>query len=443
MPLPSRWNSLRPHPEQQRLINSDVRFRTVPAGRRSGKTEIAKRKLILSAMKGSDHSIPRFFAGAPTRDQAKRIWWEDLKLLTPPDIMAGRPSESELTIYFTSGSQLVVVGMDKPERIEGVPWDGGVLDEYGNMKEKAWKEHVRPALSDRHGWCWFIGVPEGRNHYYDLDKQAKADTSGDWDSFHWKSADILPADEIQAAKRDLDELTYLQEYEASFISFEGRAYYSFDERYNTAKVKYNPKAPLILCLDFNVAPGTAAIIQEKTRFTEGHPVIGDSLTCIIGEVYIERNSNTVMVCNKIVHDWDQHEGLIYVYGDASGGAKGSAKVEGSDWELVRNILGNHFGRDRVYYHVKRSNPYERERVNAVNSRCKSMDGIVRLYVDPSKAPHVVKDFEGVQLVSGGSGEIDKVRNPKLTHLTDAIGYYLEYEFPVSGPNARVAVVKGV
>lgn len=443
MALSSRWTELRRHPEQQRLIHSPARFKTVPAGRRSGKTEIAKRNLVMASMMGSNYSIPRYFAGAPTRDQAKRIWWDDLKLLTPADSMSIKPSESELTIYFTSGAQLVVIGMDKPERIEGVPWDGGVLDEFGNMKEKAWKEHVRPALSDRRGWCWFIGVPEGRNHYYDLDKRAKADTTGDWDSFHWKSADILPPEEIEAARRDLDELTYLQEYEASFISFEGRAYYAFDERYNTARIKYNPKAPLIVCLDFNVAPGVAAVIQEKTRYIDETPILSDSLTCIIGEVYIERNSNTVMVCNRLIHDWGDHEGQIFVYGDASGGARGSAKVEGSDWELVKQTLGNHFGRERVYYRVKRANPYERERINAVNSRCRSLSGVVHLYVDPSKAPHVLKDFEGVQLVSGGSGEIDKTNNPKLTHLTDGIGYYLEYEFPVSGPNARVAAVKGL
>ena len=132
-------------------------------------------------------------------------------------------------------------------------------------KKKAWQENVRPALADRRGWCWFIGVPEGRNHYYDLDKQAKADDTGEWDSFHWVSADILPREEIEAAKRDLDELTFQQEFEASFVSFEGRAYYPFDERIHTARIRYNPKQPLVFCFDFNVAPGVAAVIQEKTR----------------------------------------------------------------------------------------------------------------------------------------------------------------------------------
>jgi len=454
MALASRWTKLRHHPEQRRLIRDiiedpdkglpGIRFPVVPAGRRSGKTEILKRKLIVASIKGTEFSIPRFFAGAPTRDQAKRIWWEDLKMMTPPLVQVRPPSESELTIFFSSGAQLVVVGMDKPERIEGVAWDGGVLDEYGNMKEKAWSEHVRPALSDRKGWCAFIGVPEGRNHYYDLYKKAQADDSGEWDSYHWKSADILDPAEIAAAKRDLDELTYLQEYEGSFLSFEGRTYYAFDERYNTARIRYNAKAPLIFCLDFNVAPGVAAVVQEKTRFNEKNlPIIGDTITCIIGEVRIERNSNTIMVCRKLINDWGKHEGQIYLYGDASGGAKGSAKVAGSDWDLVKKMINGHFGDSRVHYRIPSHNPFERERVNAVNSRCKSMEGVIRLYVDSTKAPFVIKDFEGVQCIPGGSGEIDKKGNPMLTHLSDAIGYYITEEFPVSGPRGKLIDVKGI
>src|SRR5690606_8837011 len=132
---------------------SPHRFNTVSAGRRSGKTELAKRKLVKACINAYQEWEPRFFAGAPTRDQAKRIYWDDLKALTPPSMMDGRPSESDLTIYYITGASLTVLGMDVPERVEGSPWDGGVLDEYGNMDADAWPKHVRPALSDRLGWC--------------------------------------------------------------------------------------------------------------------------------------------------------------------------------------------------------------------------------------------------------------------------------------------------
>lgn len=437
--LPKRYYALRNIPAQMPYANSAARFNVVPAGRRSGKTERFKRKLVRRALslEGITHGdTPRFFAGAPTRDQAKRIFWDDLKAMTQP-WWSGRPSETELTIRLITGSEIVVVGLDKPQRIEGAPWDGGGLDEYGNMKPSAWGENVRPALSDRGGWCDLIGVPEGRNHYYDLYNQAVADmqergAESEWAAFTWTSAEVLPASEIEAAKRDLDPLTFEQEYEASFVNFEGRAYYAFTDK-NKQKVRdrYNPRQPLIVCLDFNVAPGVAAIAQELPL---PNGIVG---TAVIGEVWIPNNSNTPAVCRKILADWQpKHTGRVEVYGDATGGSGGSAKVEGSDWDLVEKYLRNGtqglsgFG-NRVTFHVPASNPAERSRVNAVNSRTQSRDGTVRLMVDPTHAPHVVKDFEGVRTLVGGSGEIDKKHDPKLSHISDALGYYVVAKFPTT------------
>lgn len=380
------------------------------------------------ALIGSPHGPGRYFAGAPTRDQAKRIFWPDLKAMTPKELLAGPPSEGELIIRLVNGSEIHVLGFDKPERAEGVPWDHGALDEYGNMKAKVWSENIRPALSDRQGTCDFTGVPEGRNHYYDLYRQAKAagqEEGSEWAAFHWVSADILPASEIAAAKRDLDDLTFRQEYEASFVNFEGRAYYPFDEALHCGVLSYDRRRDLALCFDFNVSPGIAVIVQEQDLPS------GQKGTGVIGEVHIPRNSNTVSVCRKIVSDWGGHAGLVECYGDATGGASGSAKVQGSDWDLIKRELSQVYG-DRLRFRVPASNPRERSRLNAVNSRLKSGAGEVRLMVDAARAPNLVKDFEGVTLLKGGAGEIDKKRDPALTHMTDALGYYIEREFPVSG-----------
>jgi hypothetical protein len=224
--LTSRWTTLKYHPVQAAYWNSPHRFNVVPAGRRSGKTELAKRKVVKNALKGTKFDNPRFFCAAPTVAQAKRIYWQDLKAMVPRDLMSRDPYESDLIIPLITGAELHVLGMDKPERIEGSPWDGGILDEYGNMKEGAWSENVRPALADRNGWCDLIGVPEGRNHYYDKDLQAKAEmalrgSESEWGSFSWFSADILPAAEIEAARRDMHPKVFQQEYEGSFVDFSG------------------------------------------------------------------------------------------------------------------------------------------------------------------------------------------------------------------------------
>ena len=343
-----RWTKLKTSLVHHELFNSRKRFVTVHAGRRSYKTELSKRKIVSTLFdpQASVYDDPRYFCGAPTREQAKRIYWDDLKALIPPRYIIDK-SESELYIKTILNSSVCVVGLDKPERIEGTPWDGGILDEYGNMKAKAWPENVRPALSDRHGWCWLIGVPEGRNHYYDLDKMFLAEMTtnpnSDVGSYWWRSELVLDPEEIQAAKKQLDELTYEQEFGGSFISFQGRAYYSFEENHNCCRLEYNPKNDLILCFDFNVNPGICEIVQEFTMLDDRDlPIIGETVSGVIGEVYIPRNSNTPMVCKRVINDYKKHQGNIKVYGDATGGSSGTAKLTGSDWEIIEKMLCNAF-----------------------------------------------------------------------------------------------------
>lgn len=451
--VPARWTPLRPHAVQSQLWHSPARFVVAAAGRRSGKTELAKRKIVRRAIEGTQHFPARFFAAAPTHAQAKRLYWSDLKALIPSPLLAGKPSESELVIRLVNGAEIYVLGMDAPERIEGSPWDGGILDEYANMKGRAWGEHVRPALADRNGWCWLVGVPEGRNHYYDRWRFAQADTSGEWAAFTWHSADILDAAEIEAARRDLDPLVFRQEYEGSFVSFEGRAYYGFDETRNAAPLHYDPTRDLIIALDFNVAPGVAAVAQEQPlprRNPFGgwsHSSAYPTGTGWIGEVWIPRASNTELVCRRLLADWGQHAGLVFVYGDATGGGRGTAALDGSDVELVERFLRTGFPSDglpgfgdRLRMRFERSNPSERARVNAVNTRLHNSTGEVRMMVDPTRAPHLVRDFEGVLTVEGGSGELLKKPGSDLTHISDAAGYYVASQYPVTPRTASTQEV---
>lgn len=441
----NRWTPLREHAIQVAAYQSLKRFNVVPAGRRSGKTEIiGKRKQVLRFLLCHDKRYPQFyskypdpkyFIGAPTRDQVKRIYWNDIKALVPTEALSKAPNESNLILTGKNGAELHLLGLDKPERIEGSPWDHGVIDEIGNVKAGAWGQNIRPALSDRRGGCDLIGVPEGRNHYYKMYDKAlkqieeKGDKS-DWGAFHWISADILPAEEIEAAKMDLDPLVYQQEYEASFVNFTGLAYYNFGRNTQVGNYRqyYNPSKPISFCFDFNVAPGVAVVVQEMGADVFRVPV-GQTVTVAIGEVYIPTMSNTVMVCNRLIEDWSHHQGSIICYGDSTGGAAGSAKIRGSDWDLIKEALTPVFG-NRLYFNVPKANPRERQRVNAVNSRLLSAAGACKLLVDGKHCPHLIEDFEGVKVVEGSAGELDKKSDITLTHISDAFGYYVHFEFPV-------------
>jgi hypothetical protein len=427
--LTERWTPLDAHAEQRAFFVSVARFNVVPAGRRSGKTELAKRRMAIRSLSEFERKL---FCTAPTYAQAKRIFWEDMKDLIPDEYKV-RTHETELTITTVTGSTISVVGLDKPERIDGItPVDGIIVDEIANCKAKTWQEHVLPALSTkgRLGTADLIGVPEGRNFYWHLWRDAEHLPG--WARFHWKSAEILSEEDIAAARAGMDEATFRQEMEGSFEGFDGRAYYAFTADANCVHglaKRYDPSRELVLCFDFNVDPGVAAVVQEI-----------DGASCAIGEVWIPRSSNTQKVCRAVARGWGEHKGEVVCYGDATGGARGSAKVRGSDWDIIREELDAVF--PDVEYNVPKANPRERVRVNAMNARVRSAAGDVRLLVDPNECPHLVDDMEGVALKADGSGEIDKDPNKykMLTHMSDGVGYYVAARWPIRGMGAAVEVL---
>ena len=434
--LTPRWYPLIHHPQHDAWWNSKARFCIVPAGRRSGKTEIGKRRLVTKALSFCEAPNGRFVAGAPTHKQAKRIYWQDLKAMVPRELLCPwmrKPiSESELTIHLYNGARIEVCGLDVPERMEGDPLDHILLDEYGNVKKDAWDAHIMPGLftlGRPPGTGDLIGVPEGRNHYYKTYQRAVAGLEN-WEAFTWKSSDILPPEQIRQAKGELDPLTYAQEYEASFVTFAGRAYYQYSSEHNTEQRLidyYDDEAPLILCFDFNVDPGVCVICQE-VEYEGSNANCADRITAVIDEVHIVNNSNTLMVCDKILKKYRKHKGLVKCYGDPAGGARGTAKINGNDWELIKSCLVPYFD-ERLKFDVGRSAPSERIRLNCVNSRISSTNGTIRLLVDPLNAVKTSEDLEGVR--TDEQGHIDKKSDMTLTHLSDALGYYIERSFPIS------------
>jgi hypothetical protein len=323
-------------------------------------------------------------------------------------------------------------------RLEGSPLDLVVVDESADVREEAFTEHIRPGLSERGGQAWLVGTPDGRNWFWQMAQKAEADDSGLW-SFHtWPSSTVLDPSEIEIARGELDSRTFQQEYEASFLDATGRVYWNFRRELHAAEaLSYDPKLPLVLCFDFNVAPGVCAVIQEFPTYRGSNPAVDvtKSVTCVIDEVFCPTDSSTARISREIISRYGNHLGDVLCYGDASGGARHTSQVEGSDWSIVEKLLRPVFGRPRTRpgdgdfeIRVPNANPRERVRINAVNSRLQSADGRVHLLVDP-RAVHVVQDFEGVTYRAGTS-EIDKRSSPMLTHLSDAIGYYVALEYPL-------------
>jgi len=412
-------------PIQKKYYNDTHRFSVTSAGRRSRKTLISMAKLENRALedylKYNDNR--RYFHAAPTRQQAKDIFWEKLKKNTKI-FWTRQPSETELTVFLLNKIEIHVVGLDKPERIEGREWHGGHITEFGNIKSGAWEENIRPLFADTNGFCYIDGVPEGRNHYYDralyaaggvipktVPKQggyAENPTDSEWAFYTWFSSDVLTESEIISAKNDLDERTFRQEYEGSFESIEGRAYYNFSKE-NLKMCKYNENETVHIGMDFNVNPMTAVF---------GH-IFSDEYHQF-GEAYL-KNSNTFEMARHITELFPINK--VIIYPDSTGRAMESNATE-SDLQILKN--------KGFYICANSTNPYVKDRINAVNSLICSMDGKRRYFVNPKTCPKTINDLNKVERLPDGR-ENKKQEQQGLVHISSALGYLVSYNFPFVKP----------
>lgn len=428
-----RWYPLKDHPVQLdlvRAVDDGVRFPVVPAGRRSGKTERAKRFLARQAlwMPGE-----KYFAAAPTYNQAKKIWWDDLKMLTLSAAHLKKPSESELKIFLPNGTEVHILGLDQPQRIEGINWTGGIIDEIADVKSESVEANIMPALNTvdptrehYRAWCWFIGVPDGLNHYYDMAQYAETSGDKDWKLFHWKSSEILPPDVIESAKRTMSRRQYLQEYEASFETASGRIYEDYSGR-NRTDAELLPHEAIHWTHDQNFTPLSSAIV-----------VIRDGIPYFVDEIVLESAISRQSAMEFVEKYKDHKNKTVFIYGDPAGraGEKHGHKSDYTEIEEVLRLNGWTYQR-----RVKPAHPSIKDRQNAVRAMILNAADEVRLFVNPNKAPWCHKGLATVQLQEGSSFQEDQKN--KYQHITTAIGYFVDFHWPAGRSLAKSARVTGV
>ena len=116
--------------------------------------------------------------------------------------------------------------------------------------EKLFPEIIRPALSDRKGYCVFIGTPQGmNNNFYELYQHAQG--AEDWFDYKAKASDtkIVDNDELVKAKEVMGEKKYLQEFECDWIAnIEGAIYndtlVQMEDKKQLTRVPYDPALPV-------------------------------------------------------------------------------------------------------------------------------------------------------------------------------------------------------
>lgn len=388
-------------PGQIEVSQDQHRFRVVIAGRRWGKTYLSIRELAKAARQPNR----RCYYVAPTYRMAKQIVWDQLKYRLQDLNWIARINESDLTIQLVNGSKISLRGADNPDSLRGVGLDFVCLDEFAWIDQRAWTEVLRPTLSDRNGQALFISTPMGTSNWaYDLWQNHHRDPEN-WSSYQFTtlSGGRVSAEEIAQAELDLDERQFRQEYLATFETYAGRIFYSFDQS-NIVRATEPNLSQIYIGADFNVNPICAAI---GVRYGE--------VMHIIDEIYMH-SSNTNELVDEIKHRYPKSR--VIVYPDPAGSARKTSAGGATD----HNILSN------AGFTVKAPNRHDpvRDGINAVNARLHAASGDRYLYIDP-KCKHTIEALErfcykeGTQVPDKDSG---------YDHMADAVRYMITYIWPV-------------
>ena len=271
------------------------RWACLVAHRRAGKTVAAVNDIIRAAFM---YQGPNGLFGyvAPYQNQARRIAWDYFKYFAEPLIKEA--NEQQMTITLVNGAKIGLFGADNADAMRGLGFSGLYLDEYGDFKPSVFGNVLRAALADKGGWCVFAGTPKGRNQFYDIYQTAQR-LPDEWFLLRLPASEsgLLPQSELNAAKAQLSDDQYLQEFECSFEAAILGAFYGTEMRQADSQgrinpdVQYDPGYPVYTAWDLGYRDDTAIfwyqVISGEVRVIDFFAVSGADIRAI-AEVVVNK-----------------------------------------------------------------------------------------------------------------------------------------------------------
>lgn len=397
---------------QSEVAQAPHRFKTISAGRRSGKTFLSIREICYHARK-PNQTI--FYITASYR-QAKMIAWKLLKEKLLNLRWVQKINESELQITLKNNSTISLKGSENIDALRGVSLSYVVIDECAIVDPDLFQTIIRPALADQRGGGMFISTPMGKsNWFYDLYNMEK-DLPDEWKSwsFTTKQAGFVADEEIEQAQGEMSLKQFRQEFEASFETTESRVAWAFNRETN---IKEMPEGldfrTLHIGGDFNVAPLTACVfVQDK-----------DSLYCV-DEIQMF-NSNTQELAEELKNRYPTSK--IFFYPDPSGSARKTSANGQTDHSILQNA--------GFVIKAPRRHDAIRDRINATNARFCSADGVRRLFISKS-CKYTIESLEKYNFREGTQVP-EKGGKQDYSHQFDALSYCVAFLFPLRRNNVPV------
>jgi phage terminase large subunit len=324
-------------------------------------------------------------------------------------------NKSESVVWMKdTGSRILFRAVDDFERLRGtnLAWFG--LDELTYTTEEAWlrlEGRLRDPVASR--LCGFaVWTPKGYDWVFRRFVRERVDGYEAILAAPFENRHVLEKipDFYKRLKSSYDPRFFQQEVLGDLNLHAGLVYRAFDRNRNVRELHVSAMEPLYWALDFNVDPMSSVVVQKA----------GQEMR-VLDEIVLNR-ATTYEACEEFHSRYPKHGAGIVIYGDVSGKRMQTSGT--SDYQIVRDYFRK-AGYSNMHFKVPQSNPSIRERILLVNAKLQSAAEQSELVIDP-RCKELIRDFEEV-LYKADSSVIDKDRDPKRTHLSDALGYVVWQE----------------
>jgi phage terminase large subunit-like protein len=348
--------------------------------------------------------------------------------------------ETRHVFTWDGGGPIQFVTAENPKSIAGPNVAFCGTDEPGSIKQDAWRNTIarvrHPSAKLRQKVA--AGTPEGLNY---LAEQFGPDMAAGHRKYVMPTRDNVELlkhhpDYLEQVKANATEAELSAYLDGKFVNMTGAlAYSAFSAERQVRPSALDPHLPLRVAFDFNVDPMTVILGQQMPGAAGVEFVVHQAIALMASTVFD--------VCAEIVTRFPRWTPGVVVYGDASGKARTHQSLR-SNYDHIRAALGQ---MGPVELKVPTANPPVTLRLNSVNRLCLDGQGRTRLWLngDPasprtSPTKELIRSLQQT-VKKSGTDDVWKKPGETVTHLGDALGYWLTVEAPAQQPILPVATIQ--
>ena len=339
-------------------------------------------------------------------------------------------SSSLQKLTFKNGSEILFRHFDEPNKLKSLNLGFVEIEEMSDIPYDTFKM-LLGRMRQKVKKCW-------KDFTYRIFGHTNPETCRGWvyktfkenKSPNYRLISAPTTQNIYLPKGFCDELkkVYDEQYYNIFVLAQNGEYNNglvikdFSDE-NIKEITYQPEMDLHISCDFNVDP-MCWVFAHKT----------DDKVFYFDEIAME-NTTTAKACDEFYRRYPNHKGKIIVNGDASGDNR-SCTSEYTNYVIINKKLLQ-FGYD-VEIQIKAFNPPIKNRIMAFNSKVRSANGEVCLFVD-KKCEKLLYNIYNLKYKEGSS-KIDiptyqQIKQSKelkfLSHPMDAASYLVDFYWPIT------------